>query len=77
MPSAQAGELRKRGERWTVRYRDAEGKQRRQTFGVGREGKAEASDWLNRKLEEVEALRRGDIATPSAPQHADVASSRR
>jgi hypothetical protein len=63
MPSAQAGELAKRGDRWTVRYRDAEGKQRRQTFGPGREGKTEASDWLNRKLEEVEALRRGDIAT--------------
>jgi hypothetical protein len=49
-----------RGGRWTVRYRDENGKQCRQTFGPGREGKAEASEWLDRKLREVEALRRGD-----------------
>ena len=62
MPSAQAGALSKRGERWTVRYRDDDGVRRRRTFGPGREGKAEASAWLARELEKVEALRRGDVA---------------
>jgi integrase len=60
MPSAQAGELKRRGDRWTVRYRDHEGRQRRRTFGLGREGKAEATAWLARELERVEAFRRGD-----------------
>jgi predicted dithiol-disulfide oxidoreductase (DUF899 family) len=60
MPSVQRGELAKRGDNWTVRYRDEHGKQRRQTFGPGREGKAEAEEWRQRKLREVEALRRGD-----------------
>lgn len=61
MPSIQRGALTKRGDRWTVRYRDEQGQQRRQTFGPGREGKADASEWLERKLREVEALRRGDV----------------
>jgi hypothetical protein len=63
MPSSQRGGLAKRGGRWSVRYRDENGGLRRRTFGPGREGKAEASEWLARKLEEVEALRRGDVAT--------------
>jgi hypothetical protein len=62
MPSIQRGALSKRGDRWTVRYRDEQGRQRRETFGPGREGKAKASEWLERKLRNVEALRRGDTA---------------
>jgi integrase len=61
MPSIQRGALERRGDRWTVRYRDEQGQQRRQTFGPGREGKADASDFLERKLREVAALRRGDV----------------
>jgi hypothetical protein len=34
MPSAQLGTLRKRGDRWTVLYRDAEGKQRGKRLGL-------------------------------------------
>jgi integrase len=62
MPSAQTGFLTKRGDRWSVRFRDLDGKHRRQTFGSGREGKAEAAAWLAREVERVEALRRGDTA---------------
>jgi integrase len=63
MPSLQRGQLYRRGDKWAVRYYDDQGKRRRKSFGSGREGKQEASDWLSRKLEEVEALRRGDVAT--------------
>jgi integrase len=62
MPSAQAGELYRRGDRYTVRWYDETGRYRRRTFGSGREGKAEAQQWLARELEKVEALRRGDVA---------------
>jgi len=63
MPSVQRGQLYRRGDKWAVRYYDDQGRRRRKSFGAGREGKQEASDWLSRKLEEVEALRRGDVAT--------------
>lgn len=63
MPSAQRGTLTRRGERWTARWRDESGRPRRRTFGTGREGKAEAHAFLERKLREVEALRRGDPIT--------------
>jgi integrase len=63
MPSVQSGQLFRRGDKWAVRYYDDQGKRRRKSFGAGREGKQEASDWLSRKLEEIEALRRGDVAT--------------
>jgi hypothetical protein len=53
--------LYRRGDKWAVRYYDDQGKRRRKSFGGGREGKQEASDWLSRKLEEVEGLRRGDV----------------
>lgn len=60
MPSAQRGTLTKRGDRWTARWRDESGRSRRQAFGAGREGKAEAQAFLERTLREVEALRRGN-----------------
>jgi integrase len=63
MPSIQRGQLAKRGDRWTVRYRDEQGRHRRRTFGPGREGKAEASGWLERQVKTVEALRNGDTVT--------------
>jgi integrase len=60
MPSAQRGTLVKRGDRWSVRWRDESGKPRRRTFGAGREGKGEAQAFLERTLREVEARRNGD-----------------
>jgi integrase len=60
MPSAQRGTLAKRGDRWSARWRDETGKPRRRTFATGREGKAEAQAFLERRLREVEARRNGD-----------------
>jgi integrase len=61
MPASQRGQVFRRGENWAVRYYDEAGVRRRRSFGPGRDGKAQAADWLNRKLEEVAALRRGDL----------------
>jgi hypothetical protein len=77
MPSVQRGQLYRRGDKWAVRYYDDQGRRRRKSFGAGREGKQEASDWLSRKLEEVEAFtprRRSDDPTP---EHADAARASR
>jgi hypothetical protein len=61
MPSVQAGSLFLRDGAWNVRYYDENGNRRQKAgFGAGREGKAAARSWLNRKVREVEALRRGD-----------------
>src|SRR5215211_5839087 len=60
MPSAQRGQIVKRGGRWSVRWYDHEGVRRRRGFGPGREGKAEAQAFLERTLRDVVALRRGD-----------------
>lgn len=60
MPSAQRGTLAKRGDRWSARWRDENGKPRRRTFGAGREGKAEAQRFLERTLRDIEARRNGD-----------------
>ena len=69
MPSVQHGQVFKRGGKWAVRYRDEQGNRRRRSFGPGREGKDDAGKWLARRLEEVEALRRGD---PVAARRRDV-----
>jgi integrase len=61
MPSVQRGIVEKRGNRWSARWRDENGRSRRQTFGTGREGKADASAFLQAKLAEVAALRRGEL----------------
>ena len=64
MPSAQRGQLEKRGDRWSARWRDENGRSRRRTFGVGREGKAAAAAFLDTQVGQVEAVRRGE--TPVA-----------
>lgn len=58
MPSVQRGTLDKRGRSWQGRYHDENGLRRSRG---GFPTKSEAGDWLDRKLEEVEALRRGDV----------------
>jgi integrase len=60
MPSAQRGIVEKRGDRWSARWRDENGRSRRQTFGTGREGKAAAGAFLQARLAEVASLRRGE-----------------
>jgi site-specific recombinase XerD len=62
MPSAQRGQVEKRGDRWSARWRDENGRARRRTFGTGRDGKADASAFLQTKIGEVLALRRGDFS---------------
>lgn len=60
MPARQRGRVEKLASgRWTARYYDEQGERRRQG---GFETKTAASDWLENKLREVEALRRGDPA---------------
>ena len=59
MPARQRGTVVKLPSgRWGVRYYDEHG--RRPRPGVSWATKTEARDWLERKLEEVDALRRGD-----------------
>lgn len=61
MPSVQRGSVVKLAGGYGVRFYDENGKRRRQGgFGAGREGKRDALDWLEAKLREVEAVRRGD-----------------
>ena len=59
MPAVQRGALDKRGRTWRARYRDENGQPRSRS---GFATKSEAGEWLDRKLDEVEALRRGDVA---------------
>jgi integrase len=60
MPARQRGAVVKRGPgNWQARYRDEDGKQRGQS---GFETKTEARDWIDTKLLEVAALRRGEQA---------------
>jgi integrase len=59
MPSIQRGTLDKRGKSWQARWHDENGVRRsRGGFAT----KSEAGEWLDAKLDEVEALRRGDVA---------------
>jgi integrase len=58
MPARQRGRLEKLPSgRWSVRYYDEHGARKRQG---GFATRSEAGKWLDRKLEEVAALRRGD-----------------
>lgn len=59
MPTAQRGSLYRQGTGWAARYYDETGRRRRQ---AGFETKTDAGKWLSTKLDEVEALRRGDVA---------------
>ena len=57
VPSAQRGSVFRRGDGWAVRYYDEAGARRRQG---GFATKSDAHRWLDSKVEEVAALRRGD-----------------
>jgi integrase len=59
MPSVQHGQVVKRGKRWGVRWYDEDGARR---FQGGFETKSAARSWVDNKVEEVAALRRGDPA---------------
>jgi integrase len=59
MPSRQRGRIEKLPSgRWSARFYDENGARRRQG---GFETKSEAGEWLDRKLDEVAGLRRGDV----------------
>src|SRR5690242_13279166 len=57
VPAEQAGSISGGGKRFSVRYRDANGKQRRQS---GFRSRAEAARWLADRVEDVQRERRGD-----------------
>jgi integrase len=58
MPSVQRGSVRKRESSWQARYYDERGNRRHQ----GRfETRTAALEWLDRKVDEVTSLRRGDV----------------
>ena len=61
MPSKQRGSVVKRGRTWQARWYDENG--RRHARG-GFETKTAADEWLDPKVKEVSALRRGDLPTP-------------
>jgi len=70
MPSTQRGSVVKRGSRWGARWYDEAGTRR---FRGGFETKSAAREWLDRKVDEVEALRRGEvIAVTHRPQTIDA-----
>jgi hypothetical protein len=58
MPSIQRGSIIKRGNTWTARYYDEDGIRRSPS---GFATRADAADFLDSLLNEVEALRRGDV----------------
>jgi hypothetical protein len=61
MPSLQRGRIEKLPSgRWSVRWYDQAGVRQRQG---GFQTKSEAGEWLDHKLREVSALRRGDRPT--------------
>jgi integrase len=63
VPSVQRGSVVKRGSKsWQARYRDENGSQRAQG---GFETKTAARDWLDRKSDEILALKRGDFVRKS------------
>jgi integrase len=63
MPARQRGSVARRGSTWSARFYDAE------NFRRSRGGfptKTAARDWLERQLDEVEALRSGERVAPEA-----------
>jgi integrase len=62
MPARQRGSTVRRGKAWAARYRDVEDVQR---LRGGFETKTAAREWLDRKVDEVEALRNGERLSPS------------
>ena len=70
MPAKQRGSAVKRGTTWQVRYRDENGAQRGQG---GFPTRTAALDWLDTRMNEVLAFRRGDlIPTAHRPQTVDA-----
>jgi integrase len=59
MPARQRGSTVRRGKTWAARWRDEHDDAR---FRGGFTTKTEARTWLDRKVDEVEALRDGDVA---------------
>ena len=57
MPSVQRGSTVKRGTRWAARWYDENGERQ---FRGGFVTKSEAREWVDNKVDEVAALRRGD-----------------
>jgi integrase len=62
MPSTQRGSVVKRGNRWAARWYDERSVRR---FQGGFETKSEARTFVDNKVDEVAALRRGDLPRPS------------
>jgi integrase len=62
MPSVQRGSVVKRGASWQARWYDENGARRSQG---GFETKSAAREWVDGKVDEVSALRRGDRPTPT------------
>lgn len=58
MPAKQRGSVIKRGSTWGVRYYDENGVRRSPS---GFATKTAAADWLDKQLDEIEALRRGEL----------------
>jgi integrase len=61
MPAKQRGQVLRRGDGWACRYYDDEGRRKRQG---GFRTKSEAADWLDDRLANVEALKRGEATRP-------------
>src|SRR5262245_37927463 len=59
MPARQRGSAVRRGKSWAARYYDETDTRR---FRSGFATKSEAREWLDTRVDEVEALRRGDVA---------------
>jgi hypothetical protein len=63
MPAVQRGQVVRRGKRrYGVRWYDEQGARR---FQGGFETQSAAREWVDRKVEEVAALRRGDRPSPT------------
>jgi len=62
MPSTQRGSVVKRGNRWGARWYDEQGQRR---FRGGFETKSAAREWLDSKVSDTEALRRGERPRPA------------
>jgi integrase len=61
MPASQAGSVLEKGSGWACRWYDEQGIRR---FRSGFRTKSEARQWLRGKVDQVEALRRGERPSP-------------
>ena len=58
MPAEQRGSVRKRGKKWQARWLDENGVRRSRS---GFATKTAAGEWLDKKLPEIRAMRRGEL----------------